>query len=188
MGIEIQFLDWLQTLHSPIVDKMMLGITHLGDAGIFWIVLAVILLLIPKTRKSGLIVAAALCIDVIVCNGILKNLFARTRPFDVNEAVQLLITAPKDFFVSVRTYGCIFCGGCGALFCGEEKALEGLACACCFDCIFTNVSVCALSDRYFRRSACRAWSRSGRLLSCYHIARTNWKEEEKWLRRTVRVV
>ena len=35
MGIEIQFLDWLQTLHSPIVDKMMLGITHLGDAGIF---------------------------------------------------------------------------------------------------------------------------------------------------------
>jgi len=96
MGIEIQFLDWLQTLHSPIVDKMMLGITHLGDAGIFWIVLAVILLLIPKTRKSGLIVAAALCIDVIVCNGILKNLFARTRPFDVNEAVQLLITAPKD--------------------------------------------------------------------------------------------
>lgn len=41
--------------------------------------------------------AAALCIDVIVCNGILKNLFARTRPFDVNEAVQLLITAPKDF-------------------------------------------------------------------------------------------
>ena len=29
------FLDWLQTLHSPIVDKMMLGITHLGDAGIF---------------------------------------------------------------------------------------------------------------------------------------------------------
>mgnify|MGYP002598490673 CR=1 FL=1 len=97
MGIEIQFLDWLQTLHSPIVDKMMLGITHLGDAGIFWIVLAVILLLIPKTRKSGLIVAAALCIDVIVCNGILKNLFARTRPFDVNEAVQLLITAPKDF-------------------------------------------------------------------------------------------
>ena len=94
MGIEIQFLDWLQTLHSPIVDKMMLGITHLGDAGIFWIVLAVILLLIPKTRKSGLIVAAALCIDVIVCYGILKNLFARTRPFDVNEAVQLLITAP----------------------------------------------------------------------------------------------
>ena len=188
MGIEIQFLDWLQTLHSPIVDKMMLGITHLGDAGIFWIVLAVVLLLIPKTRKSGLIVAAALCIDVIVCNGILKNLFARTRPFDVDGSTAFDYSAER-FFVSVRTYGCIFCGGCGAFcFAEEKKALEGLACACCFDCIFTNVSVCALSDRYFRRSACRTWSRSGRLLSCYHIARTNWKEEEKWRRRTVRVV
>lgn len=121
MGIEIQFLDWLQTLHSPIVDKMMLGITHLGDAGIFWIVLAVILLLIQKTRKSGLIVAAALCIDVIVCNGILKNLFARTRPFDVNEAVQLLITAPKDFsFLSGHT-AASFAAVAALYFAGKKK-------------------------------------------------------------------
>ena len=121
MGIEIQFLDWLQTLHSPIVDKMMLGITHLGDAGIFWIVLAVILLLIPKTRKSGLIVAAALCIDVIVCNGILKNLFARTRPFDVNEAVQLLITAPKDFSFPSGHTAASFAAVAALYFAGKKK-------------------------------------------------------------------
>jgi len=121
MGIEIQFLDWLQTLHSPIVDKMMLGITHLGDAGIFWIVLAVILLLIPKTRKSGLIVAAALCIDVIVCNGILKNLFARTRPFDVNEAVQFLITAPKDFSFPSGHTAASFAAVAALYFAGEKK-------------------------------------------------------------------
>lgn len=121
MGIEIQFLDWLQTLHSPIVDKMMLGITRLGDAGIFWIVLAVILLLIPKTRKSGLIVAAALCIDVIVCNGILKNLFARTRPFDVNEAVQLLITAPKDFSFPSGHTAASFAAVAALYFAGEKK-------------------------------------------------------------------
>lgn len=121
MGIEIQFLDWLQTLHSPIVDKMMLGIMHLGDAGIFWIVLAVVLLLIPKTRKSGLIVAAALCIDVIVCNGILKNLFARTRPFDVNEAVQLLITAPKDFSFPSGHTAASFAAVAALYFAGKKK-------------------------------------------------------------------
>ena len=184
MGIEIQFLDWLQTLHSPIVDKMMLGITHLGDAGIFWIVLAVILLLIPKTRKSGLIVAAALCIDVIVCNGILKNLFARTRPFDVNEAVQLLITAPKDFSFPSGHTAASFAAVAALYFAGKKKLWKvSLVLA-----VLIAFSRMYLSDRYFRRSACRAWSRSGRLLSCYHIARTNWKEEEKWLRRTVRVV
>lgn len=121
MGIEIQFLDWLQTLHSPIVDKIMLGITCLGDAGIFWIVLAVILLLLPKTRKSGLIVAVALCIDVIVCNGILKNLFARTRPFDVNEAVQLLITAPKDFSFPSGHTAASFAAVAALYFAGEKK-------------------------------------------------------------------
>ena len=121
MGIEIQFLDWLQTLHSPIVDKIMLGITRLGDAGIFWIVLAVILLLLPKTRKSGLIVAVALCIDVIVCNGILKNLFARTRPFDVNEAVQLLITAPKDFSFPSGHTAASFAAVAALYFTGEKK-------------------------------------------------------------------
>ena len=42
-------------------------------------------------------VAAALCIDLILCNGILKNLVARVRPFDVNTAVQLLVKAPRDF-------------------------------------------------------------------------------------------
>ena len=100
---------------------MMLGITHLGDAGIFWIVLAVVLLLIPKTRKSGLIVAAALCIDVIVCNGILKNLFARTRPFDVNEAVQLLITAPKDFSFPSGHTAASFAAVAALYFAGEKK-------------------------------------------------------------------
>lgn len=35
MGIEIQFLDWLQTLHSPIVDKMMLGINAPWRCGNF---------------------------------------------------------------------------------------------------------------------------------------------------------
>ena len=52
--MEIQILDWLQKLHTPVLDKIMCLITRLGDAGILWILLAAVLLLIPKTRKSGL--------------------------------------------------------------------------------------------------------------------------------------
>ena len=167
---------------------MMLGITHLGDAGIFWIVLAVILLLIPKTRKSGLIVAAALCIDVIVCNGILKNLFARTRPFDVNEAVQLLITAPKDFSFPSGHTAASFAAVAALYFAGKKKLWKVslvLAVLIAFSRMYLYVHY---PTDILGGVLVRAWSRSGRLLSCYHIARTNWKEEEKWLRRTVRVV
>ena len=95
--MEIQILNWLQSLHTPILDKIMQLITHLGDMGIMWIILTIVMLLIPKTRKSGVIMAAALIVDVILCNVILKNLIARVRPYDVNTAVQLLVAKPKDF-------------------------------------------------------------------------------------------
>ena len=95
--MEIQILNWLQSLHTPILDKIMQLITHLGDMGIIWIILTIVMLLIPKTRKSGVIMAAALIVDVILCNVILKNLIARVRPYDVNTAVQVLVAKPKDF-------------------------------------------------------------------------------------------
>ena len=49
MNIELSILDWIQTLHTPFLDKIMVFITRLGDAGIIWIMLSIVLLLIPKT-------------------------------------------------------------------------------------------------------------------------------------------
>ena len=91
MNIELNILDWIQTLHTPFLDKIMVFITRLGDAGIIWIVLSIVLLLIPKTRKSGAVMVAALVVDVLLCNIVLKNLVARTRPYDVNTGVHLLV-------------------------------------------------------------------------------------------------
>ena len=97
MGIEFQILDALQKIHTPILDKFMAAITSLGNAGIIWIILAAVLLIYPKTRKTGIIVAAALIVDLILCNVILKNLIARTRPYDINTAVQIIIAKPHDY-------------------------------------------------------------------------------------------
>lgn len=95
--MELRFLDFLQTIHMPLLDKILAFITSLGNAGIIWIVLAVVLLILPKTRKTGIIVAAALLMDLILCNLILKNLVARVRPYDVNTAIAILIKKPLDF-------------------------------------------------------------------------------------------
>ena len=51
MVFELQFLDWLQTLQTPILNEIMKAVTHLGDAGALWIILAAVLLAFPKTRK-----------------------------------------------------------------------------------------------------------------------------------------
>ena len=97
MGMEFKILDYLQNIRTSVGDAAMCFVTMLGDAGMIWILLTVILLTIPKTRKSGAVLLAALCADLILCNGILKNLFARIRPYDINTQVQLLIARPVDF-------------------------------------------------------------------------------------------
>lgn len=121
MGIEIQILDFLQKFRTPAGDAVIPLITKLGDKGIIWILLAAVLLLIPKTRRAGAILTAALCVDLILCNGILKNLFARVRPFDVNTSVQLLIPKPADFSFPSGHTAASFASASALYFSGEKK-------------------------------------------------------------------
>lgn len=121
MRIELKILDWIQSIRTPIGDMVMPFITRLGDAGIIWMLLAVILLLIPKTRKSGGILLVALCTDVVLCNGILKNLIGRIRPCDVNTSVQLLIARPDDFSFPSGHTAASFAAVSALYFAGERK-------------------------------------------------------------------
>lgn len=121
MGIEIGILDWIQSIRSPVMDMVMAFITRLGNAGAVWIVLTVILLIIPKTRKSGAILAAALCVDVVLCNGILKNLFGRIRPYDVNTSIRLLIARPADFSFPSGHTAASFAAVTALMMAGEGK-------------------------------------------------------------------
>ena len=97
MNIELKILDWFRTLHTPVLDKFMTSVTKLGNAGIFWIILTVLFLLIPKMRKTGVVMAAALIIDLLLCNVLLKNLVARIRPYDVNTVIKLLVAKLRDY-------------------------------------------------------------------------------------------
>ena len=123
--MEIQILNWLQSLHTPILDKIMQLITHLGDMGIIWIILTIVMILIPKTRKSGVIMATALIVDVILCNVILKNLIARVRPYDVNTAVQVLVAKPKDFSFPSGHTAASFASVTALYLAGEKKLWKG---------------------------------------------------------------
>ena len=95
--MELKILDWIQIIHVSWLDKLMVGITTLGNGGIIWIVSAAALLIIPKMRKAGTAMAVSLALEVLCCNVILKPLIARIRPCDVNAAVHLLIRRPADF-------------------------------------------------------------------------------------------
>lgn len=109
-----------ENLRCDILDRFMPFITKFGDAGIFWICITVVMLIFRKTRKTGAIMAAALVVDVICCNMILKPIAARTRPFDINNAVELLIAPPRDYsFPSGHTAASF--AATSALYFGKNK-------------------------------------------------------------------
>ena len=96
-AIELAILNFIQEyLRSPLGDKMVPLITRLGDGGLVWILVTVVLLLYPKTRWAGAAVALSLVLEALTCNVILKPLVARIRPFDLVE-ISLLVPRPEDF-------------------------------------------------------------------------------------------
>lgn len=95
---EIEILHSLQdTVQCPFLDRLMPLITSLANYGIFWILLAVVLLLFKRTRKIGLSMGIALILGLIVGNLILKPLTARIRPYDFDPSILLLIPPEHEY-------------------------------------------------------------------------------------------
>ncbi|MCI8478140.1 MAG: phosphatase PAP2 family protein [Oscillospiraceae bacterium] len=100
MPVWIQEIDgalllFLQSIRLSLLDPLVLCYTHLGDAGVLWIVLSLLLLCRPKTRKAGLLALCAMALGLLCNNMILKRLVQRPRPWLVVAGLQPL-TAPPD--------------------------------------------------------------------------------------------
>lgn len=86
---------WIQAnIWCPFLDAVMPVITILGEGGWFWIVLAVLFLFMKKYRKTGVTMAFALILMLIINDLILKNIFARVRPFNFAEFADLYAAFP----------------------------------------------------------------------------------------------
>ena len=97
MEWEFSILYALQEIHNPVLDKIMLFISSLGDAGWFWIAIGVVCLIFKKSRKMGLQVLLSMLGTLIIGNLIIKNLVARPRPCDIDSAVTLLLSRPHGY-------------------------------------------------------------------------------------------
>lgn len=97
MAWEFDLLYALQEIHNPILDEFMIFVSMLGNAGLLWIVLAIILLCIPKARKCGGQMALSMLLTFIIGNLILKNVIARDRPCWIDTTIPLLLDSPVDY-------------------------------------------------------------------------------------------
>ena len=77
--------------HIPILDTLFIFITKLGDSGLIWIALGLVLCFFQKTRKCGIAVLLSLLVEWGICDGILKNVIARPRPYTMYPDITLYV-------------------------------------------------------------------------------------------------
>lgn len=96
--IDFMILDWIQEhLRCGWLDWLMPKITFLGEAGLIWIVLALLFLWLKTRRKCGLKMTVSLVICLVLALLILKNVIARPRPCWINTEMEMLVKVPKDY-------------------------------------------------------------------------------------------
>lgn len=113
LSLDGNILLFLQEyVRNPVLTPILKVITTLGNGGAIWIALTVLLLIIPKTRKVGCMAALALVGTLLINNMLLKNLVARTRPYEVIEGLTYIVRTPADYSFPSGHAGCSFAVAC----------------------------------------------------------------------------
>ena len=98
MSWDAGFLLYIQEyIRSDFLNSIMKVLTHSGDKGILLIVLILAFLIIPRTRAIGIMSTISIVIEALLNNVLLKNLIARTRPYDEIEGLVNLVGKQSDY-------------------------------------------------------------------------------------------
>lgn len=97
-NIDFSVLHWLdKNLQNPFLDPLMIFVSLLGNGGVIWIVLALVLLCFKKYRLTAIKVLLALLLVLVIYNNGLKVWVGRLRPFQIDPNIELLIKEPGEF-------------------------------------------------------------------------------------------
>ena len=104
-GFDEQALVWIaQHVRNVLLDPLMTIYTKLGDAGLLFIALGLVMLLFKSTRKAGFSALCAMIIGLVVVNFTIKPLVSRPRPWVVIEGfVNLVEEKDPNSFPSGHT-------------------------------------------------------------------------------------
>ena len=99
VNFDHSILQWIiNNVRNPLFDFLMPIITMFGDAGIFWIACSVVMMVFPKTRKTGFAMGLALLMGLLLCNLTLKPLIARPRPYVFFTDIEMYLTDGESDF------------------------------------------------------------------------------------------
>lgn len=91
---ELKFLHFLQSIHNPVLDSVMLFFTNSGNIIMILILISIVY---PKTRRIGIQMYLALFISILIVNCGMKPFITRCRPCWLEPGVKMLIELPHSY-------------------------------------------------------------------------------------------
>ena len=93
----------IQALHLSWLDPLVSCYTTLGNGGVVWIVLSLIMLCWRPTRKAGVLALLSMLLGLLCTNVVLKHQVARPRPWLSLPIVPLVVENDPNSFPSGHT-------------------------------------------------------------------------------------
>ena len=92
----------VKLIQNPLLDRIMVFFTSLGDNGIIWIILLIVLLSGKKTRNKGVVLLITV-ITVFILTNYLKEEFHRVRPYEYMNFIPKVKTSGTSSFPSAHS-------------------------------------------------------------------------------------
>ena len=108
-ALDGNILLWIQEyVRADWMNGFWRLITSLGNGGLFWIGLGIVMLVFKKYRLAGGAGLLSMALNYLITNLTLKELVARPRPYTVLEELTILIDRPGEFSFPSGHTSCSF--------------------------------------------------------------------------------
>ena len=93
-GIDDKLIHRIQSMRTDRLDKLMIVITKSGNGGLIWIFVSLYLYIFMKMHSQAIVLLCVIATCAFIANFIIKGIFTKDRPCDLDETVDLLIRRP----------------------------------------------------------------------------------------------
>lgn len=118
-------MDFIQAhCHNTVTDSIFPVITELGEAGIIWIALALLMLALGKKRgwsTTGWLVLFSMLLGLLIGEVTLKNIVCRPRPFMEWTPGPELLIPPPDGYSFPSGHSCASFAAATAIFIRDKR-------------------------------------------------------------------
>lgn len=117
-AVDMRIVERMSCIHRPVLDKVMVIFTYAGTgAFIWWVTLVIPFLITRRFRETSAILTAALGVNYLLGEIIIKKLVGRARPSNLISDEDMKINKPKDHSFPSGHSASSFCAFTVTLWC-----------------------------------------------------------------------